>query len=268
MNPEAPPTDRTRPNRTPPSDGPSSRVIEVETVYSNTSDPPSSTPDPPTRPPQPQNPTPAQRTPEELFSPIPPSLRRQAQQLEDIFDQDPNWAYDPLPSELESILQRMNFREQDLSLARSYGFTNIAAFIRHHELSIPDICDKYPKRDLLNPIFQNLLVNATILGGYFTDVQYALSRRDNVPSDILLPENFSNTNEFIREHVNFRSLREHYRACVHPTRKSYLDYIEEFCTESSLVGSRIGSSRRSSSTSRYSSTTGRTRGIPQGFWAQ
>ena len=233
--------------QTPPGNGPGTRVIEVETVYSMDSNQ-VPTPNPNNDPPPPS----IHRTPEELYSPIPPSLRRQARQLDNLFDQDPNWAYDPLPPELEQFLRRIHLHEQDLDFARSFGFTTIASFVQFYDTSISDACDLYPKRDLKNPAFQNFLVHASIVGAFFADIHHTLSRRPDISLNLLLPEDPYHTDLFIWEYVNFHAFREHYRATIHPTRKEYLDYIEELLSGSSLVGSHVSSTSHPS--------TGRTKG--------
>ena len=176
---------------------------------------------------------------------ISPSLQRQAQQLDTLFAQDNDWTSEPLPEELEQLFQRMNYTSSDISLAQSLNLTSIDAFIEHGIHDVASICSQYARRDLCNERFQNMLIRAAVLGSYFHDISHDLQRRPDISPDLAIPSDSHHTNEFLSQFLNFTQLKEHFRATYPSTRQEYLDYIDEYASPHSLVGSEVGSTRRS-----------------------
>ena len=172
------------------------------------------------------------------------SLQRRAEDLSHLFGQDTDWTADPIPAALYALFFRMRYTKDDIMAAQTLKLNSIAAFISHAEESVEDVCTRYARRDLKDPIFQMMLIRAAVLGSHFKD----LGRRIfNQTKDVELsyPDDDHYTDIFINRYLDFDDLRAHYKDNLSAVRKEYLDYIDDYTSKDSLVGSTVHSKQKS-----------------------
>jgi hypothetical protein len=117
--------------------------------------------------------------------------------------------------------------------------------IQLSELDFHEVVNLFPRQDLRESVFQDSVIKVLCMGRSFK-----LLIKENVGLDeqtyvakSLIPAIFEGETSFLDED-GMSKLKEYYMANYWKMRKDFLDYLEDFMTQDSLIGSTISTSSK------------------------
>jgi hypothetical protein len=133
---------------------------------------------------------------------------------------------------------------------------SIKNMIQLSELDFHDVVNLFPRQDLRELVFQDSVIKVLCLGRSFNLLikeNAGLDEQTDV-AKCLIPSTFEEENSFLDED-GMSKLKEYYMANYWKMRKDFLDNLEDFVTQESLIGSTINtrSKKTVSSASKISS---------------
>ena len=134
----------------------------------------------------------------------------------------------------------MGLDEKSKSLIISMNLCSIKNMIQLSELDFHDVVNLFPRQDLRESVFQDSVIKVICLGCSFKLLIKENAGLDEL-TDVaksLIPSIFEEETSFLDEDGMSR-LKEHYMASYWRMRKDFLDYLEDFETQDSLIGSTI-----------------------------
>jgi hypothetical protein len=112
--------------------------------------------------------------------------------------------------------------------------------IQLFELDFHDVVNLFPLQDLLELVFQNSVIKVLCLGQSFALLikeKAGLDEQTDIAKS-LIPFIFEEETSFFDED-GMSKLKEFYMSSYWKRRKDFLDYLEDFVTQESLIGSPI-----------------------------
>jgi hypothetical protein len=108
------------------------------------------------------------------------------------------------------------------------------------ELALHEVVSLFPRQDLRESMFQDSVINLLCLGRSFKlliQEKAGLDEQTDIAKS-LIPSTFEEETSFLDED-GMSKLKEYYMAHYRQMRKDFLDYLEDFVTQDSLIGSTI-----------------------------
>jgi hypothetical protein len=163
------------------------------------------------------------------------------------------WGSPDISSGIENLLDAMGLYEKSKSLIISMKLCSIKNMIQLSELAFHGIVSL---QDLRESVFQDSAINLLCLGRSFKLLikeKAGLDEQTGVAKS-LIPSTFEKETRFLDED-GMSNLKEYYIAYYRQMSKDFLDYLEDFMTQDSLIGSTIStrSKKTVSSVSKISS---------------
>jgi hypothetical protein len=139
----------------------------------------------------------------------------------------------------------MGLYEKSKSLIISMNLCSIKNMIQLSELDFHDVLNLFPRQDLRESVFQDSVIKVLYLGRSFKLLikeKAGLDEQKDVAKS-LIPSTFEEETSFLDED-GMSKLKEYYMASYWTIRKDFLDYLEDFMTQDSLIGSTISTSSK------------------------
>jgi hypothetical protein len=117
---------------------------------------------------------------------------------------------------------------------------SIKNIIQLSNLDSHDLGNMFSRQDLRDSVFQDSIIKVPCLGKCFKTLikqKYGLNNDADV-TERLIPSTFDEETNFLSTE-NIETLRIHYMARYWQIRKDFLNYLEDFTTQESLIGSTI-----------------------------
>jgi hypothetical protein len=165
-----------------------------------------------------------------------------------------SWGSPDVSSGIENLFDAMGLCEKSKSLIISMNLCSIKNMIQLSELDFHDVVNLFPRQDLRESVFQDSVIKVLCLGRSFKLLikeKAGLDEQTDVAKS-LIPSTLEEETSFLDED-GMSKLKEHYMAYYWQMRKDFLDYLEDFVTQDSLIGSTI--STRSKKTVSCASNT-------------
>ena len=150
------------------------------------------------------------------------------------------WGSPDISSGIENLFDAMGLYEKSKSLIISMNLCSIKNMIQLSELDFHDNVNLFPRQDLRESVFQDSVIKVLCLGRSFKLLIKEKAGRDE-QTDVaksLIPSTFEEETSFLDED-GMSKLKEYYMASYWKMRKDFLDYLEDFMTQESLIGSTI-----------------------------
>jgi hypothetical protein len=150
------------------------------------------------------------------------------------------WESPDISSGIENLFDAMGLDEKSNSLIISMNLCSVKNMIRLSELDFHDIVNLFPRQDLREAVFQDSVIKLLRLGRSFkllTKENAGLDELIDVAKS-LIPSTFEKETSFLDED-GMSKLKEYYMANYWKMRKDFLDYLEDFVSQESLIGSTI-----------------------------
>jgi hypothetical protein len=150
------------------------------------------------------------------------------------------WGSPDISSGIENLFDAMGLYDKSKSLIISMNLCSIKNMIQLSEQDFHDIVNLFPRQDLRESIFQDSVIKVLCLGRSFKLLikeKAGLDEHTDIAKS-LIPSTFEEETSFLDED-GMSKLKEHYMASYWKMRKDFLDYLEYFETQDSLIGSTI-----------------------------
>jgi hypothetical protein len=150
----------------------------------------------------------------------------------------------------------MGLYEKSKSLIISMNLCGIKNMIQLSEQDFHDVVNLFPRQDLRESVFQDSVIKALCLGRSFKLLikeKAGLDEQTDIAKS-LIPSTFEEETSFL-DKDGMSKLKKYYMSSYWKMRKDFLDYLEDFMTQDSLIGSTISTSSKKtvSSASKISS---------------
>jgi hypothetical protein len=155
------------------------------------------------------------------------------------------WGSPDISSGIENLFDAMGLYEKSKSLLISMILCSIKNMIQLSELAFHEIVNLFPHQDLRESVFQDSIIKVLCLGRSFKLLikeKAGLDEQADIAKS-LIPSSFEEETSFLDED-GMSKLKEHYMAYYRQMRKDFLDYLEDFVTQDSLIGSSISTRSR------------------------
>jgi hypothetical protein len=149
------------------------------------------------------------------------------------------WGSPDISSGIENLFDAMGLYEKSKSLIISVNLCSIKNMIQLSELDFHDVVNLFPRQDLRESVFQDSVIKVLCLGQSFKLLikeNAGLDEQTDVAKS-LIPSTFE-------EETGMSKLKEYYMANYWKMRKDFLDYLEDFVTQDSLIGSTINTTSK------------------------
>jgi hypothetical protein len=150
------------------------------------------------------------------------------------------WGSPNISSGIENLFDAMGLYEKSKSLIMSMNLCSIKNMIQLSELDFHDVVNLFPRQDLRESVFQDSVIKVLCLGRSFKLLikeNAGLDEQTDVAKS-LIPSTFEEETSFLDED-GMSTLKEYYMANYWKMRKDFLDNLEDFETQDSLIGSTI-----------------------------
>jgi hypothetical protein len=117
---------------------------------------------------------------------------------------------------------------------------NIKNLIQLSNLDLENVSNFFSRKDLRDSAFQDTLMKVLCLGKCFQHLikeRSGLRKNEDLPEH-LIPSTFKEETELLDEE-SMLILKHHYVACYWQLRKNFLDYLEDYLSQDSVIGSTI-----------------------------
>ena len=150
------------------------------------------------------------------------------------------WGSPDISSGVENLFDAMGLYEKSKSLIISMNLCSIKNMIQLSELAFHEVANLFPRQDLRESVFQDSVIKVLCLGRSFKLLikeKAGLDEQTDIAKS-LIPSTFEEETSFLDED-GMSKLKDHYMAYYRQMRKDFLDYLEDFVTQDSLIGSTI-----------------------------
>jgi hypothetical protein len=166
------------------------------------------------------------------------------------------WGSPDLSSGIEKHFGVMGLYDKSETLIISMNLCSIQNMIQLSNLDLHDFGNMFSRQDLRDSVFQDSIIKVICLGKCFKMLIQEINELDD-DADVtkqLIPSTFEEETNLLNTE-NIETLRIHYMAHSWQIRKDFLNYLKDFTTQDSLIGSVISttSKKLESSVSKVSS---------------
>jgi hypothetical protein len=148
------------------------------------------------------------------------------------------WGSPDISSAIENLFDAMGLYEKSKSLIISMNLCSIKNMIQLSELAFHEVANLFPRQDLRESVFQDSVIKVLCLGRSFKlliQEKAGLDEQTDIAKS-LIPSTFEEETSFLDED-GMSKLKEHYMAYYRQMRKDFLDCLEDFVMQDSLIGS-------------------------------
>jgi hypothetical protein len=166
------------------------------------------------------------------------------------------WGSPDISSGIEKLFEVMGLYNKSKNLIISMNLCSIKNIIQLSNLNLHDLGNTFSRQVLRDSVFQDSIIKVLCLGECFKTLIKEKSGLNN-DADVterLIPSTFDDETNFSTTE-NIETLRIHNMTRYWQIRKDFLNYLEDFTTQNSLIGSTISnrSKKHESSVSKLSS---------------
>jgi hypothetical protein len=150
------------------------------------------------------------------------------------------WSSPDISSGIENLFEVMGLYDKSKSLIISMNLCSIKNMIQLSNLDLHDFGNMFSRQDLRDSVFQDSIIKVICLGKCFKTLIKEKAGLD-IHADVteqLIPSTFEEETNLLNTD-NIATLRMHYMARYWQIRKDFLNYLEDFTTQDSLIGSTI-----------------------------
>jgi hypothetical protein len=150
------------------------------------------------------------------------------------------WGSPDISSGIENLFEVMGLYNKSKSLIISMNLCSVKNMIQLSNLDLHDLGNMFSRQDLRDSVFQDSIIKVICLGKCFKTLIKEKAGLD-IHADVteqLIPSTFEEETNLLNTD-NIATLRMHYMARYWQIRKDFLNYLEDFATQDSLIGSTI-----------------------------
>ena len=147
------------------------------------------------------------------------------------------WGSPDLSSGIETILTAIDLNDDSRLLITSMNLCNIKNMIQLSNLDLEDVGNLFSRKDLRDSNFQDTIIKVICLGKCFQHLikdKSGISKNEDLPEH-LIPSTFKEETDLLDEE-SMLILKHHYVTCYWQIRKNFLDYLEDYLSQDSVIG--------------------------------